>query len=128
MKILISRRAVLRNVATAGAGALFASIAAAQDKPIQIAGKSVEVTLTAVTPHAVRIAIQPLENGQPKPIPQDGALERGKVVEHWDVLQVLCLITQRTTTRCFKRMAVGRATHHMQRGVSLCRHTDLRRF
>src|SRR5262245_33237460 len=74
MKILITRRTVLRNVATAGAGALFAPIAAAQDKPIQIAGKPVEVTLTAVTPHTVRIAIQPLENGQPKPIPQDGAL------------------------------------------------------
>src|SRR5499426_2166646 len=76
MKILITRRTVLRNVATAGAGALFAPIAAAQDKPIQIAGKPVEVTLTAVTPHTVRIAIQPLENGLPRPIPRDGALVR----------------------------------------------------
>jgi hypothetical protein len=47
MKIPISRRAVLRNVATAGAGSLFAPIAAAQDKPIQIAGKP--VTLTAIS-------------------------------------------------------------------------------
>jgi hypothetical protein len=49
MKIPISRRAVLRNVATAGAGALFTPIAAVQDKPIQIAGKPVEVTLTAIS-------------------------------------------------------------------------------
>ena len=52
----------------------FRTQALAQQKPIEIAGKPVEVTVTPVTPQTVRITIQPLENGQPKPVPQDGAL------------------------------------------------------
>jgi hypothetical protein len=75
MKNPISRRDAMRSVATAGAGALLVPAKAlAQEKPLEIAGKPVEVTLTAVSPHTVRITIQPLENGQPKPVLRDGAL------------------------------------------------------
>jgi alpha-glucosidase (family GH31 glycosyl hydrolase) len=77
MRTPISRRTALRGVATAGAGALFApAIVPAQDKPLEIAGKTVEVTLTSITPQTVRITVQPIENGQPKAVPQDGALVR----------------------------------------------------
>jgi alpha-glucosidase (family GH31 glycosyl hydrolase) len=75
MKNPISRRDALKSVATAGAGAFLApAIALAQEKTLEIAGKPAEVTLTSVSPRTVRIVIQPIENGQPKPVFQDGAL------------------------------------------------------
>src|SRR5437588_530588 len=71
----ISRRDALRNVAAAGTGGFLTSAQAlAQVKPLEVAGKPVELTLTSVTPQTVRITVQPIENGQPKPVPQDGAL------------------------------------------------------
>src|SRR4030081_1381405 len=73
MKDPISRRDALRGVAGAGA-LLVPAIAPAQEKTLEIAGKPVEVTLTSVTPQTVRVTIQPIENGQPKAVPQDGAL------------------------------------------------------
>jgi alpha-glucosidase/alpha-D-xyloside xylohydrolase len=32
------------------------------------------MTITAITPRTVRVTIQPIENGQPVPVPSDGAL------------------------------------------------------
>src|SRR5690348_9818331 len=70
-----NRREALKSIATAGAGALLAGDAGlAEAAPIQIAGRPIEVTIIAATPQTVRIAIQPIENGQALPIPQDGAL------------------------------------------------------
>ncbi|HEY3454396.1 MAG TPA: TIM-barrel domain-containing protein [Bryobacteraceae bacterium] len=70
-----NRREALKSIATAGAGALLAGDAGlAEAAPIQIAGRPIEVTITAATPQTVRIVIQPIENGQPVPVPQDGAL------------------------------------------------------
>src|SRR3954451_7283749 len=75
MKPPISRRDALRTVATAGAGAFLEPVKAlAQQKPLEIAGKPVEVSLTSVTPQTVRITIQPIESGQPAAVPVDGAL------------------------------------------------------
>lgn len=75
MKTPITRRDALRNVAAAGAGAFLGpAIASAQGKPLEIAGRPVEVTLTSVTQQTVRITIQPIENGQPNAVPKDGAL------------------------------------------------------
>ncbi len=75
MKPPISRRDALRTVATAGAGAFLEPVKAlAQQKPLEIAGKPVEVSLTSITPLTVRITIQPIENGQPAAVPVDGAL------------------------------------------------------
>ncbi len=72
MKESISRRDALLGV---GAGALLSSTQAlAQEKALQIGGKPVELTVAPVTPQTVRITIQPIENGQPKPVPRDGAL------------------------------------------------------
>ena len=69
MKPPISRRDALRTVATAGAGAFLEPVKAlAQQKPLEIAGKPVELTLTAVTPQTVRITIQPIVSGQPAPV------------------------------------------------------------
>jgi len=71
----ISRRQTLRAVSAAGAAALLAPAKAlAQELPLELAGRPVELTLTPVTPQTVRITIQPLENGRPKPLAPDGAL------------------------------------------------------
>src|SRR5437868_3306625 len=46
----------------------------AQPKPLDNPGQPADGPLTSITSHTVRITIQPIENGQPEPIPQDGAL------------------------------------------------------
>jgi alpha-glucosidase (family GH31 glycosyl hydrolase) len=75
MKDSISRRHALRSAATAGVGALLSpSLALAQERTLELTGKPVEVTITPVTAETVRITIQPVENGQLKPVPKDGAL------------------------------------------------------
>lgn len=61
------------------AGTLLSAPAHALDAPIQIAGRDIEVSLTTVSPHTVRIQIQPIENGKPVPITADGAL----VKDYW---------------------------------------------
>jgi alpha-glucosidase/alpha-D-xyloside xylohydrolase len=66
--------------ATTGGGALVGrGLAFAEETPIQIAGRSVEITLIPVSPQTVRVTIQPIENGQVQPVPIDGAL----VKENW---------------------------------------------
>ena len=69
-----SRREALKNIATAGAGALLGGEAALAQQ-----ARPIEVTITAITPQTARITIQPIENGQPLPVPRDGALNR----EEW---------------------------------------------
>jgi alpha-glucosidase/alpha-D-xyloside xylohydrolase len=75
MRSRITRREALLHAATAGAG-IVRSVpqALAQQRPLQIGTKPIEVTLTAVTPQTVRIVVQPVEDGKLKAIPQDGAL------------------------------------------------------
>ena len=75
-----NRREALKSIATAGAGALLRGEAAlSQQASIQIAGRPIEMTITSITPQTVRITIQPIENGQPLPVPRDGAV----VKERW---------------------------------------------
>ena len=72
-----NRRQALKTIAAASASALLA-----QDAPIQIAGRPIEITLTSVTPQTVRITVQPIENGQPLPVPHDGALVKEDCPAH----------------------------------------------
>ncbi len=74
----MTRRQALRNVA-AGAGGLLAAQPATAQTELRIAGRPVEIALTSISPLTVRLAIQPVENGQPQPIASDGAL----VKEDW---------------------------------------------
>jgi alpha-glucosidase/alpha-D-xyloside xylohydrolase len=80
MKKPISRRDALHGMTAAGAGAFLSGTQAlAQPRPLEIAGKPVELSLTSVSPQTVRITFQLLDNGQAKALPQDGAL----VKEDW---------------------------------------------
>jgi alpha-glucosidase/alpha-D-xyloside xylohydrolase len=75
MKESVTRREALKSAATASAGALFGQgIALPQGGPIRIAGRPVEIGLTPVSAQNVRITVVPVDNGQPQPIPRDGAL------------------------------------------------------
>src|SRR2546423_10477303 len=71
----ISRREALKSFGAVGAGALLSSrMTLAQDATIRVAGRSVEIALTSVSPQTVRLSIVPIENGKPQPIPLDGSL------------------------------------------------------
>src|SRR5580693_884223 len=75
MKKTMTRRDALRTAAAGAAALLPAGIAHAQAADaIRVAGKPVDVTITSVSPHTVRIQIRALENGQPQNVPGDGAL------------------------------------------------------
>ena len=45
----------------------------AQSLP-RLAGREIEVQITAISDHTVRVTVLPLENGQPAPVPLDGSL------------------------------------------------------
>src|SRR3984893_16130092 len=76
----VTRRKALQSVATAGAGALLGQgIGLSEGTSIQIAGRPVEIALTSISRQTVRITILPIENGQPLPVPIDGAL----IQENW---------------------------------------------
>lgn len=71
----ISRRELLGSIVCASAGALLLDgVGRAQASDIQIAGQSIEMTATPVSPNTLRISLSRIENGQPKPIPDDGLL------------------------------------------------------
>ena len=81
MEKLGTRRQALTSLATVGLSALVnSSPAYAQDAPIEIAGRPVEITLTPVSPQTVRITVQPLENGQRRFRSQ--RQQRANIAEH----------------------------------------------
>lgn len=75
MTKLVSRREVLKDVGSAGAGLLLGAHAvSAQDAAIRINGQPVEIAVSSVSPQTARISVVLLENGKPKPISYDGSL------------------------------------------------------
>src|SRR5262249_21165620 len=72
MKTPLTRRQAFKTIAAAAA----TSAASAQETAIELAGKPVEIALSQVSPSTVRISIQPLKNGQPQPIADDGVLAK----------------------------------------------------
>src|SRR5262245_44870137 len=73
----ISRRAVLEGLGAAAPVVLLGqAVRAAAGEPLRIAGRDVELTVTAAGPATVRISLTPIEGGRPQPIPSDGSLVR----------------------------------------------------
>lgn len=76
----LTRREALQGFAAATTGALLNTASdAAESSTLQFGRKSVEISLSSVSPETVRILIQTVENGQAQPIISDGAL----VQEQW---------------------------------------------
>lgn len=75
----ISRRDVLKRLAAAGASLAAPVVLRGQTGDLIVAGRPVEIALSAVTPAIARITIRPIAGGQLAPVPLDGALAR----EEW---------------------------------------------
>ncbi len=73
----MTRRQALGRVGIAGAGALaMERNGRSESDGLLIAGRPVEIAFTTISRCTVRITAQAVENGQPQPIPSDGALVR----------------------------------------------------
>ncbi len=80
MKTRLTRREALKTAGSIGTlTVLGRRVASPQEAPLQIAGQPVEVALTSLSPHTVRITIQAVVNGQPQAFSSDGAL----IKEDW---------------------------------------------
>ncbi len=73
----ISRRTVLKGLGASGAIPLLGATAdAGADAPLRVAGRPVEVAVTPIDLRIIRVSVIPLEDGRPRPIPDDGSLVR----------------------------------------------------
>src|ERR1017187_8213998 len=70
----ISRRKALKGLGASGAASLLGPAVARASADINVAGHAVELSITDVGGHIVRISLVPLEGGRPRAIPSDGPL------------------------------------------------------
>lgn len=88
---------MLKGIGAAGAGALMSGQAAhAQDTAIRVAGRAVEIAVSPVSAHTVRVSIVPVENGQPQPISYDGSL----VQQTWTPRARFVSLSRAESVRC----------------------------
>lgn len=69
-----SRRRVLEGAAATGALLLGNRRLPAAETKLRVAGSDIELQITTVSPHTVRLSVLPIENGTPVVIPEDGSL------------------------------------------------------
>jgi len=90
-----NRRQVLKAVGMAGiAGAVVKPDAAAAEPPLRIAGRDVEIQVTAISDRTLRVSVIPLSGGRLEAIPYDGAL----LVRKWREPAVRIRTASRATT------------------------------
>jgi alpha-glucosidase/alpha-D-xyloside xylohydrolase len=78
MPTILTRRDALKQLGTAGAGMMLARGAiCGQAGDIMVAGKPVEIVVSALSPLTVRITLMPIEGSLPNGVPVDGALAAG---------------------------------------------------
>jgi alpha-glucosidase (family GH31 glycosyl hydrolase) len=72
----LTRRDAMKGIAASAAALTLVrpDRAAAQESPIVVAGKPIELALFAASSQTIRVTIQSIENGEPQAISQDGAL------------------------------------------------------
>jgi alpha-glucosidase/alpha-D-xyloside xylohydrolase len=66
----------VQGIGAAGAASLAPGAGRGADADLRIAGKEVEIQLTAVSPHTFRLTIQPIQDGKLAGIADDGTLVR----------------------------------------------------
>ncbi|MGH9161079.1 MAG: TIM-barrel domain-containing protein, partial [Vicinamibacteraceae bacterium] len=72
-----SRREVLKQLGTAGAGVMLGGgIIRGQGRDIVVAGRPVAIAVSSLSPSTVRIRLLPIEAGRSTAVPMDGALAR----------------------------------------------------
>lgn len=95
MNSSFTRREALKSAAKVGAASLLSPASSfEQQSQVQVAGRPVEIAVTAVSHNTVRITIQQISNGKAEAIPVDGALLK----EEWGkpVVRVRSLPSART--------------------------------
>jgi alpha-glucosidase len=71
----VSRRDALRQIGTAGAGVVLAGgIIRGQSTNILVAGRPVEILVSALSRATVRLTVLPIDSGRVETVPPDGAL------------------------------------------------------
>src|SRR5260370_30226806 len=78
MSTQYSRRHILKTIGTASASALLPSKMMAASSGIQIAQHEVEIQLSSISAHTLRLTILPINNGHLTSVPQDGSLVQTK--------------------------------------------------
>jgi alpha-glucosidase (family GH31 glycosyl hydrolase) len=69
-----NRREAMKTIAAASAAAMLPRAATAKSSSLDIAGQPVELQITSVSLHAVRVAVLPVQAGSIASIPDDGSL------------------------------------------------------
>ena len=69
----LSRRDALKHLSAASAGALVPA-SLVQAAALRVVGREVELSLTSISTHTIRLTIAPMENGKAQPVPMDGSL------------------------------------------------------
>jgi alpha-glucosidase/alpha-D-xyloside xylohydrolase len=76
MTMPVTRRTALKLLGGGTASTLMNRAAAGEASLLQVAGKAVEVVVTHIGEHVVRVSIVPVDSGRLEPIPDDGSLAR----------------------------------------------------
>lgn len=94
----VSRRNVLRSIGSVTAARLASEVAAwAQEVPIQIAGRPVEIALLPFSELTLRITVRPVNGQAVEPIPLDGALSNDGLARPAAIFRTLAAAR---TVRC----------------------------
>ena len=78
MTIDFSRRDALKAVISASAVAMIQPASGMTEAPLGVGSRPIELTLTSLSAHTIRVTVQPLRDNRPVPLPSDGALLDGE--------------------------------------------------
>ena len=70
----LNRRQVLKSMGAACAAMAVPSHRLSAQSEVRVAGRSVEITLTSVSPHTFRLTVAPVVKGAPAAVPANGSL------------------------------------------------------
>ncbi len=71
-----NRRDAIKTIAAASAAAMLPGAALAESAGLEVAGHPVELQITSISSHTVRLTVLPIHGGHAVPVPNDGALVR----------------------------------------------------
>ncbi len=74
MTALYNRREAMKTIAAASAAVVLPRVVLAESTALEVAGQRVQLQITSVSPHTVRLTLSPFRAGQTVVIPDDGSL------------------------------------------------------
>jgi alpha-glucosidase/alpha-D-xyloside xylohydrolase len=76
MSAQFNRREAMKTIAAASAAAMLPHVALGESASLEIAGQRVELQLTCISPHTLRLALLPIRGSNIGVVPNDGSLVR----------------------------------------------------